>query len=104
MNKRAKRTNKNTGFGLQKGLSLEDGALVFLRITNSRRLNMEALGKTLSYLFKGGFQTLILDQGKGLVKKMNLLEFLGMLQASFIQKRLLFLESKCSRDLRGYGH
>lgn len=91
--------NKGSGFGLQKGLNLEDGALIFLRITNPRRLDMSTLGKTLMYLFKGGFKTLMLDQGKGLVKKMNLLEFLGMLQAAFTQKRFLFLESKLTSDV-----
>lgn len=83
------------GFGLQKDIT-SDGAVILLRITNPRRLNTEALGKTLVKFLQGGYKTLVLDQGKAGRVKMSLLDFLGRLQATFTESRLFFLE----RELR----
>lgn len=87
----------SNGFGIQRDIT-SDGAVIYLRITNSRRLNTETLGKVLLSYLQGGYQTLILDQGKGVRMKLRLVEFLGRLQATFNESRLLFLERKCIRD------
>ncbi|MGC9439284.1 hypothetical protein [Streptomyces sp. WG5] len=97
-----KRTKTSNGFGLQKDIT-EDGAVILLRITNPRRLNVETLGKTLMHFFQGGFKTLVLDQGKTGKVKLSLLEFLGRLQSTFNESRLFFLESKLFRDIRRVG-
>ncbi|MGW0930677.1 hypothetical protein [Streptomyces sp. NPDC002644] len=94
------RKNQPVGFGIQRGLSLEDGAILFLRITEPRRLRTQTLGEVLMHYFKGGYETLILDQGNGMVKKLNLLDFLGMLQAAYTTGRLLMAEKLLRR---GYG-
>lgn len=93
--------SKSNGFGIQRDIT-EDGAVLYLRITNPRRLNTETLGKVLVSYLQGGFKTLILDQGKHSRVKMSLLEFLGRLQSAYIEGRLLFLERKLIREMRVY--
>jgi hypothetical protein len=91
-----KRTNP-TGFGIQRDIT-DDGAVLYLRITNPRRLNTKSLGEVLVRYLQGGFETLILDQGPFKRQKMKLVEFLGRLQASFNEGQLLFFERKLNRD------
>lgn len=93
-------TNKRTsnGFGLQKDITSE-GAVIYLRITNPRRLNVKTLGETLMKFLQGGYKTLVLDQGKFSRKKMSLVEFLGRLQATYNESRLFLLERKLFRDM-----
>ncbi|MEU0912159.1 hypothetical protein [Streptomyces althioticus] len=95
--KKNKRSNGSNGFGLQKEIT-GDGAVILLRITNPRRLNVESLGKTLMKFFQGGYKTLILDQGKSGRVKLSLLEFLGRLEATFREGRLFSLERKLRSD------
>jgi hypothetical protein len=92
-----KKQNTSNGFGIQRDITA-DGAVIYLRITNPRRLNAETLGKVLLSYFQGGFKTLVLDQGKTSRVKMSLLEFLGRLQSMYNESRLLFLERKLIRD------
>lgn len=89
--------NQSTGFGLQRDIT-EDGAVIYLRITNKRRLNVKLLGEVLLRYLEGGYKTLILDQGRFSRKKVNLVEFLGRLQASYNESRLIFLERRLIRD------
>jgi hypothetical protein len=95
MNKGTK--NKNNGFGIQRDITA-DGATIHLRITNPRRLNVELLGNILLRYLQGGYETMILDQGRGARKKMKLVEFLGQLQVVFNETRLRLLERKLVRD------
>jgi hypothetical protein len=95
MNMKAK--SKSNGFGLQRDITA-DGAVIYLRITSPRRLNVKLLGEVLLRYLQGGYKTLVLDQGVTSRKKMGLLEFLGQLQAAFNESRLLFLERKLIRD------
>jgi len=88
------RTNKRTnGFGLQRDIT-SDGAVLYLRITNPRRLNIKLLGEVLLKHLQGGYRTLILDQGQQCRAKMSLVEFLGRLAAAYNESRYLFLERK----------
>lgn len=91
--------SKSVGFGLQRDIT-EEGAVILLRITNPRRLDVKALGEILIRYLRGGYQTLVLDQGKPGKRKMSLLEFLGKLQASYNESRYLGLERKLKRDTR----
>jgi len=91
-------TNKNSkrssnGFGLQRDIT-SDGAILYLRITNPRRLNSKLLGEVLMKYLRGGYRTLIIDQGRQGRVKMALAEFLGRLQAAYTESRLIFLERK----------
>lgn len=99
MNK--KRTNGSNGFGLQKDIAGGE-AVVYLRITNPRRLNVKTLGEVLISYLRGGYNTLVLDQGKSGRKKVSLLEFLGRLQATYNESRYHRLEAKLNRDM-AYG-
>jgi hypothetical protein len=90
--------NQSNGFGLQRDIT-EDGAVIYLRITNPRRLNTKVLGEVLLRYLQGGYATLVLDQGKYSRQKMKLVDFLGRLQATFIESQSLFLERKLNRDL-----
>ena len=90
-NKRTK--SKSYGFGLQKDITSE-GAILYLRITNSRRLDMKTLGETLLRFLQGGYKTLVLDQGRFARQRIGILEFLGRLQAAYIEGQCLFLERK----------
>jgi hypothetical protein len=94
------RTNKKSvGFGLQKDITTE-GAVLYLRITNPRRLDTKTLGEVLIRYFQGGYKTLVLDQGKFSRVKMSLVEFLGRLQATHNESRLFSLERRLIRDVR----
>src|SRR5690606_6709565 len=92
MNKGTK-NKKSNGFGIQADIVNWESTL-FLRITNPRRLNVKALGETLMKFLRGGYKSLVLDQGKGLRERVSLLEFLGRLQAAYIEGQCLFLERK----------
>ena len=93
-----KRTKTSNGFGLQKDIT-EEGAVIYLRITNHRRLDVKTLGEVLMKFFRGGYKTLVLDQGRNSRAKMNLVEFLGRLQATYNESRLFLLERKLFRDI-----
>lgn len=69
------------GFGIQREIEA-DGAILYLRVTNPRRLNIESLGKVLVKYLTGGYKTVVLDQGRGNRKRLSLLNFLGRLQAT----------------------
>jgi hypothetical protein len=94
-------SKQSNGFGIQRDITA-DGAVIYLRITNPRRLNTETLGKVLVSYLQGGFKTLILDQGKHSRVKMGLLEFLGRLQSTYNESRYIFLERKLIREMRVY--
>lgn len=88
---------RSYGFGLQR--DIKDGeAILYLRITNPRRMNIELLGKLLLKYMNGGYRTLVLDQGSGMRKRMNILDFLGRLQAAYIEQRCIFLERRLRSD------
>ena len=95
MNTKTKR-NSN-GFGIQRGIT-EDGAVIYLRITNPRRLNTGLLWSILGCHFAGGYNVLILDQGNGLRKSLSFVEFLAALKSALEESQLLFLERKLIRD------
>lgn len=92
-----KRTKASNGFGLQKDITTE-GAVILLRITNPRRLNVKVLGEVLMKFFQGGYKTLVLDQGRYSRVTMSLVEFLGRLQATYNESRLFLLERNLLRD------
>jgi len=89
--------SKSNGFGIQRDIT-DEGAILYLRITNPRRLKVKVLGEILLRYLQGGYQTVVLDQGKSLRKKMPLVEFLGRLQAAFNEQQLIFLERRLNRD------
>jgi len=91
--------SKSNGFGIQRGIT-DEGAILYLRITNPRRLNIKVLGEVLLRYLQGGYQTIVLDQGPNLRKRMRLVEFLGRLQATFNERQLIFLERKLIGDPR----
>src|SRR5690606_37391381 len=91
------RRNKSNWFGIQRDIT-DEGAILYLRITNPRRLNVKALGEILLRYLQGGYQTVVLDQGKNFRKKMPLVEFLSRLQAAFNEQQLIFLERRLKRD------
>jgi hypothetical protein len=95
MNTKTKR-NSN-GFGIQRDIT-EDGAVIYLRITNPRRLNTGLLWSILRRHFAGGYNVLILDQGNGLRKRLSFAEFLAALKSTLEESQLLFLERKLIRD------
>lgn len=92
-----KSTRKSNGFGIQRDLTTE-GATVYLRITNPRRLNTELLWSILRRYFKGGYNVLVIDQGQGRRKRVNFSDFLEALKSTLDESRLLFLERKLIRD------
>lgn len=96
-NKKAKKSS--TGFGLQRDITA-DGAVIHLRITNPRRLDVKLLGEVLLRYLQGGYETLILDQGRFTRQKMKLVEFLGRLQATYNEVRYRGLERRLIRDPR----
>lgn len=94
-----KRASKNIGFGIQKDIDFEAGeAVLLLRISNPRRLNVKVLGEVLVRYFRGGYKTLILSMQKGIQEKLDLLTFLGRLQATYNSSRYIFLERNLIRD------
>ncbi|WP_371666009.1 hypothetical protein OG306_33315 [Streptomyces sp. NBC_01241] len=92
-----KKAAKHVGFGIQKDIIGEE-AVLLLRISNPRRLNTKILGEVLVKYFRGGYKTLILSKNRGIQEKLNLLEFLGRLQATYQESRLLNFERKLIRD------
>lgn len=93
------------GFGMQRDIA--DGeAVLLLRITTPRNLNVKALGEILVRYLAGGYRTLVLDQGPARKEKLNLLEFLGQLQVLFVNKTDLLLEKliRESGGVRGLRH
>ena len=92
-----KRAAKHVGFGIQRDIVGEE-AVLLLRISNPRRLNVKILGEVLIKYLRGGYKTLIISRSRVTQKKVNLLEFLGRLQATYNDSRLLFLESKLNRE------
>ncbi|MFJ3084390.1 hypothetical protein ACIPJG_32185 [Streptomyces halstedii] len=100
MNKRTKKTTN--GFGLQVDIENEE-AVLQVRISNPRRLNIRVLGETLMKFFRGGYKTVVLSRSQGVTQKVSLLEFLGRLQALYQDSRLFSLETRLLREggLRG---
>ncbi|MEU5166821.1 hypothetical protein [Streptomyces mutomycini] len=99
-----KKATQHVGFGIQKDIDFEEGeAVLLLRISNPRRLNVKILGEVLMKYFRGGYKTLILSKARGIQEKLSLLDFLGRLQATYQESRLLNFERKLIRDsgLRG---
>jgi hypothetical protein len=92
-----KRAARPVGFGIQKDIIGEE-AVVLLRISNPRRLNTKILGEVLVKYFRGGYKTLILSKARGIQEELSLLEFLGRLQATYQESRLLSFERKLIRD------
>lgn len=92
MNKN-KSSKKSNGFGIQKDITA-DGAVILLRITSPRRLNVKVLGEVLMKFLQGGYKTLVLDQGRNSRVRMSLIEFLGRLQATYNESRWFSLERK----------
>ena len=98
MNKHKNNTNRSSnGFGLQKDITSE-GATIYLRITNPRRLNSELLWGILRKHFMGGYNVLILDQGKGQVKRVSFANFLSALKAAFEESQYRRIERRLSGD------
>ncbi|MCX4554118.1 hypothetical protein [Streptomyces sp. NBC_01500] len=87
----------NVGFGLQMDIQGNE-AVVLLRITSPRSLNVKKLGEVLVRFLTGGYKTLILDQGKVGKAKLKLLDFLGQLQSMMQNKRFL----QCEKLIRGH--
>lgn len=96
-NMNSTQSKKLNGFGIQRDIT-EDGAILYLRITDPRRLNVKVLGEVLIRYLQGGYKTLVLDQGKYSRKRLSLLEFLGRLQATYTESRLFSLERRLKRD------
>lgn len=95
-------SGKGKGFGLQMDIEgLE--AVVLVRVTSPRRLDVKALGETLMKFLRGGYKTLVLSTPQGARKKMDLLEFLGQLQATFTESRYRSLESGIRRQTASPG-
>ncbi|MEU9259004.1 hypothetical protein AB0D68_11020 [Streptomyces sp. NPDC048212] len=96
-----KRAARHVGFGIQLDIEGEE-AVLLLRISNPRRLNTKVLGEVLIKYFRGGYKTLILSKARGIQEKLSLQDFLGRLQATYNESRLLFLERKLIRDRIAY--
>lgn len=96
-----KRASRHVGFGIQLDIEGEE-AVLLLRISNPRRLNTKVLGEVLIKYFRGGYKTLILSKARGIQEKLSLQDFLGRLQATYNESRLLFLERKLIRDRIAY--
>lgn len=94
-----KRASKHVGFGIQKDIT-EDGAVLLLRISNPRRLNVKILGEVLIKYLRGGYKTLLISKSRAIQEKVSLLEFLGRLQATYNDSRYFVLERKLIRDTR----
>jgi hypothetical protein len=97
--KKMRSNGASNGFGLQRDITSE-GAVLYLRITNPRRLNSELLFGILKRHFMGGYNVLIVDQGRGRQKKVNFHDFLTSLKNAMEESQLIFLERRLTRDAR----
>ena len=93
---------KPVGFGLQ--LDIVGGeAVLLVRIPNAHRLNSKVLTEVLIKYFRGGYKKLILSTKRGVEKELNLREFLGQLQSTSDESRLMALETSIRRRTASPG-